>query len=87
MGTITVMTSQVKKGDRFQRKDYWQLCDSDAYLHKGIWTVDIDGKYRYGWQSIDTEIEVIRKHQNLYLASLIIDFVGDVLFNNFDVNF
>tara|TARA_Y100000385_G_C12721856_1_gene479001 strand:- start:26 stop:223 length:198 start_codon:yes stop_codon:yes gene_type:complete len=60
---ITIMTSEIKKGDAvFMDGGKHYISDSDAYKHKGIWSFDIiSGSYRYGFQNIDTEVEVQRK--------------------------
>ena len=60
---ITIMTSEIKKGDAvFMDAGKHYVADSDAYKHQGIWSFDIiSGSYRYGFQNIDTEIDVQRK--------------------------
>ena len=63
---ITIMTSEIKKGDAvFMDAGKHYVADSDAYKHQGIWSFDIiSGSYRYGFQKIDTEVEVQRKQLN-----------------------
>ena len=59
---VKVMTSQVKKGDRFSRGNYNAVAESDAYINPrtGCWSVDIYKDLIYGWRSQDTEITVHR---------------------------
>jgi len=62
LGKITIMTSEIEKGDTVLiHKGKYYISQSDAYKHEGIWSFDFDENYRYGFQSIDTEIEVNRK--------------------------
>ena len=60
---ITIKTSEIKKGDVviITPNEYKEVADSDSYKHNGIWSFDFDKTYRYGFQNIDTEIQVIRK--------------------------
>ena len=65
---VKVLTSQVKKGDKFSRGNYYAWAESDAYINpqNGIWSVDMyipNVAYPdliYGWQSKDIEIIVER---------------------------
>jgi len=59
---VRVLTSQVKKGDRFSRGNYDEVAESDAYINPrtGCWSVDIYKDLIYGWQPIDTKIIVHR---------------------------
>ena len=62
---ITIKTSEIKKGDLFDYNGkYWATAETDAYRHKGIWSVDFERNYRYGWQSRDTDV-VVRRIKNI----------------------
>tara|TARA_Y100001938_G_C7871393_1_gene320472 strand:- start:95 stop:418 length:324 start_codon:yes stop_codon:yes gene_type:complete len=66
---ITIKTSEIKKGDIviIRPNEYREPAESDAYKHNGVWSFDFSNEpfsnetYRYGFQCIDTDIEVIRK--------------------------
>jgi hypothetical protein len=55
-----VLTSEIKKGDIIFMNGYNRIMQSDSYLHKGIWSVDIDDNHIFGWESRDLLIEVKR---------------------------
>jgi len=59
---VKVLTSQVKKGDKFSRGNYYEVAETDAYINPqtGCWSVDIYPDLIYGWQSKDIEISVQR---------------------------
>tara|TARA_R100001015_G_C4457617_1_gene45612 strand:+ start:47 stop:256 length:210 start_codon:yes stop_codon:yes gene_type:complete len=59
---VKVLTSQVKKGDKFSIGNYDTCAESDAYINpqNGIWSVDMYPDLIYGWQSKDIEIIVER---------------------------
>jgi len=58
--TIEVLTSEIKKGDVIFMNGYNRIMQSDSYLHKGIWSVDISDDHIFGWESRDLLIEVKR---------------------------
>ena len=55
-----VLTSEIKKGDIIFMNGYNRIMQSDSYLHKGIWSVDISDDHIFGWESRDLLIEVKR---------------------------
>ena len=57
---MTIKASQIKKGDIYPLGSKFYIADSDAYRHEGIWSFDIEGDYRYGIMSEDTDEQVKR---------------------------
>ena len=58
---VETTTNKILKGDRFFRNgNTFELADSDSYKRRGIWSIDFDKTYSYGWQSEPTQITVYR---------------------------
>ena len=56
---LSILTSQIKKGDVININNYQCTVLSDAYKHEDIWSIDIvDG--RYGFFSRDVKVKVLR---------------------------